>query len=238
MSSAAAQEGTDALARLLVHVEGETEEVFVNEVLRPHLISRGYERVGARLLGNARQRDRRGGIRSWSAARRDIIRHLNEDGECVATTMVDYYGLPRNGERAWPGRAAATSLPVPTKPTHVQDALLADLASDIDVRRFLPFVVMHEFEGLLFSDCEVFADSIGKPALAGQLQEVRDHFETPEYINDSPDTAPSKRVEDLIPEYQKPLFGNVAASAIGLTKIAAECPHFRTWVTALERLAR
>jgi hypothetical protein len=226
------------VARLLVHVEGETEEVFVNEILRPHLTRRGYERVSARLLGNARQRDRRGGIRPWSAAKRDIIRHLNEDAGCVATTMVDYYGLPRHGERAWPGRAAATTLPVPTKPLHVQGALSADLAPDIDTRRFVPFVVLHEFEGLLFSDCGVFAGSIGKPSLARRLQEIRDDFETPEHINDSPDTAPSKRVEALIPDYQKPLFGNIAASAIGLAKITAECPHLRAWLTALEALAR
>lgn len=226
------------MARLLVHVEGETEEVFVNEVLRPHLTRRGYERVSARLLGNARQRDRRGGIRPWSAARRDIIRHLREDGGCVATTMVDYYGLPREGERAWPGRADATSMPVAKKPLHIQAALLADLAPDIDDRRFLPFVVMHEFEGLLFSDCGVFANSIGKGMLSGQLQEIRDGFDTPEHINDSPDTAPSKRVENLIPEYQKPLFGNVAAAAIGLARISDECPHFRAWLAALEALAR
>src|SRR5256885_1583241 len=49
------------MARLLIHVEGETEETFVNEVLAPHLLSFGYESVSARLIGNARQRDRRGG---------------------------------------------------------------------------------------------------------------------------------------------------------------------------------
>src|SRR5713101_2359479 len=100
------------MARLLVHVEGETEETFVNEVLRAHLVARGFERVDARLLGNARQRDRRGGIRGWSAARRDIVRHLAQDPGCIATTMVDYYGLPQTGEKAWPGRADASLLPV------------------------------------------------------------------------------------------------------------------------------
>ena len=43
------------MARLFVHVEGETEERFVNQVLRDHLVARGFERVDARLLGNARQ---------------------------------------------------------------------------------------------------------------------------------------------------------------------------------------
>jgi hypothetical protein len=64
------------MARLLIHVEGQTEESFVSTVLRPHLHDRGYVSVGARLLGNARQRDRRGGIRAWATAKKDILNHL------------------------------------------------------------------------------------------------------------------------------------------------------------------
>ena len=93
------------MARLLVHVEGQTEEVFVNELLREHLIGVGYESVSARIVGNARLRQRRGGIRPWPSVRKDIINHLKEDAGCLATTMVDFYGLPRDGDGAWPGRA-------------------------------------------------------------------------------------------------------------------------------------
>ena len=82
------------MTRLLVHVEGETEENFVNQVLAPHLYCRGFSSVGARLIGNARQRDRRGGIRGWPSVQGDLIRHLHEDRNCIATTLVDYYGLP------------------------------------------------------------------------------------------------------------------------------------------------
>ena len=241
MSWAVAPVLDEVMARLLVHVEGETEEAFVNEVLRRHLVRCGYERVSARLVGNARQRDRRSGIRGWGAVRKDIIRHLREDGGCIATTMVDYYGLPQSGEKAWPGRAQATSLPVAGRGPHVETALLDDLrveiGSDVDCRRFLPFVVVHEFEGLLFSDCEAFARAVGQIALADSFQEIRDSFETPEDIDDSPLTAPSKRVEALIPGYVKPLFGNLAALEIGLDKISAACPHFRTWLSQLEALA-
>ena len=104
-------------------------------------------------------------------------------------------------------------------------------------RRFVPFVVVHEFEGLLFSNCQVFAQSIGRRDVAAAFQAIRDGFETPEHINDSPDTAPSKRVEDLVPEYQKPLFGSVAASEIGLHRIRGECPHFASWLRQLETIA-
>src|SRR3989338_6412644 len=97
------------MTRLLVHVEGETEESFVNEILGGHLLGFGYEHVSARLVGNARLRSRRGGVRDWPAVRDDILRHLKEDRHCIATTMVDYYALPQTGDRAWPGRAVAAA---------------------------------------------------------------------------------------------------------------------------------
>jgi hypothetical protein len=99
------------MARLLIHVEGETEETFVNEVLGLHLYGYGYTQVSARLLGNARQRDRRGGIRAWHAVREDILNHFREDTGSLAMTMVDYYALPQSGVKAWPGRHQAGTLP-------------------------------------------------------------------------------------------------------------------------------
>lgn len=226
------------MTRLLIHVEGETEETFVNEILAPHLYSRGYIKVSARLLGNARQRDRRGGIRGWNAARDDILNHLKEDPGCLATTMVDYYALPQTGEKAWPGREAAGKLPFPQKAATVQDALLADICGEMgggfDPKRFVPYVMMHEFEGLLFSDCSRFGQGIGRPELVPQFQAIRDAFGTPEEIDDSPVTAPSKRVKALVPGYEKPLLGVLAVLEIGLESIRAECPHFGTWLNHLE----
>jgi hypothetical protein len=226
------------MARLLIHVEGETEETFVNEVLAPHLHQYAYAKVSARLLGNARQRDRRGGIRAWTSVRTDILNHLKEDTECVATTLVDYYALPQNGPKAWPGRALAGTLPFVQKAQCVEDALLKNVAEELgssfDARRFIPYVMMHEFEGLLFSDCASFAGAIGQPNLTPQLQAIRNAFASPEEINDSPVTAPSKRVSALIAGYEKPLFGTLAVLAIGLEVIRRECPHFRGWLERLE----
>ena len=226
------------MTRVLIHVEGETEETFVNEVLSRHLYSIGYEKVGARLVGNARQRDRRGGIRSWSAVRSDILRHLLQDPGCIATTMVDYYGLPQTGERSWPGRAAAGTANFDQKATIVEQALSADMTKNLpegsDSTRFVPYVMMHEFEGMLFSDCDRFALSIGQPKVSAKLSAIRNGFGSPEEINDSPHTAPSKRIEALIPGYQKPLHGNIAAIEIGLESIRAQCPHFSHWLTRLE----
>lgn len=228
--------------RLLIHVEGETEETFVNEVLAPHLYSHGYSKISARLLGNARQRNRRGGIRGWNSVRNDIINHLKEDKGCLATTMVDYYALPQSGEKAWPGRETASRLPFSLKVAAVQKALQLDIqrefGDNIFSNRFIPFVIMHEFEALLFSDCAKFAEGICRPELTTQFQEIRNSFTTPEEINDSPSTAPSKRVESLVHGYEKPLLGTLAVLNIGLEAIRSNCPHFHTWLSQLEDAAR
>jgi uncharacterized protein DUF4276 len=225
--------------RLLVHVEGQTEETFVDEIIAPHLGQFGAA-VSARLLGNARQRSQRGGICAWGTAKRDIVNHLRSDAGCAATLMVDYYGLPKSGDREWPGRAAAQNLPFGQRASAVQKALLNDIeiemGDNFDSDRFIPFVVMHEFEALLFSDCNSFAMAIGRPELAPQFQDIRDAFQSPEEINDSPITAPSKRIIGLVPGYEKPLLGVLAALDIGLDIIRAECPNFRAWLENLEAL--
>jgi hypothetical protein len=226
------------MARLLIHVEGQTEESFVNEVLRSYLVNAGYQSVSARIVGNARLRQRRGGIRPWPSVRKDIINHLRQDPGCIATTMVDFYALPQQGDGAWPGRAAASGAVAGLKASCVEEALADDLSKEVgssfNPGRFVPFIVMHEFEGLLFSDCTAFSQSIGRADLLPHFQRIRDAFETPEDINDSPVTCPSSRVKTLMPGYEKPLFGTLAALEIGLSQIRTQCPHFDSWLKQLE----
>ena len=224
------------MSRLLVHVEGQTEEDFVNEVLGPHLWAYGYTQVSARLLGNARLRSRRAGIKAWPTVRKDILNHLREDAECLSSMMVDYYGLPQSGPRAWPGRAPAAKFAFPKKARSIENALLADVCTHMDVgfnpSRFIPYVMMHEFEALLFSDCDRFSRGIARPDLVSAFQEIRNAFGSPEEINDC--TPPSKRSKKLMLEYQKPLLGTLAVLEIGLDAIRRECPHFQSWLTRLE----
>jgi len=229
------------MPRLLVHVEGQTEENFVNVILQGHLLGIGYESVSARIVGNARLRQKRGGIRSWHSVRKDIINHLRQDVGCTATTMVDFYGLPQDGEGAWPGRVEAIHADPENKASFVEEALLADLADEFgpgfDRSRFVPFVVVHEFEGLLFSDCAAFARGIARTELEGHFTVIKNAFQTPEHINDSPITCPSRRVKDLVPEYETPILGTLAALEITLKRIRTECPHFDRWLERLESLA-
>ena len=224
------------IARLLVLVEGQTEQAFVNEFLRIHLLASGYHDVRARLAGNPHKQ--RGGIRGWDETKRGILAHLKEDREVISAVMVDYYGLPLD----WPGREEAPSKSSSSaKADHIESALIGDIVAAMgprfDPNRFVPLVVMHEFEALLFSDPERFASGIEQPDLAAEFHAIRHECGgCPEDINDSADTAPSKRIMKLFPRYQKPLFGPLAVMEIGLSTIRKECPHFSRWLERLESL--
>jgi hypothetical protein len=165
------------------------------------------------------------------------VNHLLQDPGCITTTIIDYYGLPDS----WPGKAPAGSFDAAEdKARQVEDAIGRDVAvvmGEPNPPRFVPFVVMHEFEGLLFSDCAALSRAINQPQLLRTLLEIRRQFATPEDINDSPETSPSKRLQALAPGYQKPLFGVLAILEIGLARIRAECPHFDGWLTKLESLS-
>ncbi len=221
--------------RLRVHVEGRTEEAFVNGLLAPYLGHHGFTSADARIMGGARQRGKRGGVRSWESFRNELTRQLKNDRHLLHTSMVDFYGMPA----AWPGRMRADQLPHRDKGKHVAERVLADLR---EIRpgeqRFVPFVTMHEFEALLFSDCQAFARALELPSLAGSLLAIRNQFESPEHINDAPETAPSKRILALHPAYAKVAQGMTAARTVTLSTMTKQCPHFAGWLRRLEGLVR
>lgn len=150
--------------------------------------------------------------------------------------MFDFYGLPAK----FPGKAAAASLPnLADKQFAVVNALSAwaeehwgrDIAA-----KFFPYVQMHEFEALLFSDPKAFALAIGVPRLTDSFLKIRSKFVTPEDINDDPNTAPSKRIAELYPGYAKPSSPVLAVTVIGLETIRRECRLFDNWLLAIEAL--
>ena len=227
------------MTRILVHVEGQTEEEFVNSVLAPHLYNNGFTVVSARLVGRSRLRKKRGGRCPWESAHTEIARHLSEDTAAFGTILVDYYALPANGPNGWPGRAGCEALCVADKAAHIQESLSLDFEDrhgGAMAERFIPFVAMYEFEGLLFSDPTLMARGMGESDKADQFKEIRNKFETPEHINDSPQTAPSKRIEDIVPGYNKIIHGNLAALDVTLERMRRECPIFAAWLEKLERL--
>ena len=103
-------------------------------------------------------------------------------------------GCQRN---PWPRLMEASELAFPSNVEKtVENALASDVCNQMEANfnpeRFVPYVMMHEFEAILFSDCGKFAEGIEKPELAPEFQAIRDEFECPEEIDDSPESAPSQ----------------------------------------------
>jgi hypothetical protein len=65
---------------------------------------------------------------------------------------------------------------------------------------------------------------------------MRDAAETPEHINNSVNTSPSKRIESVIDNYTKVRQGIIVAKNIGIDKMLSECKHFATWINKIKSL--
>lgn len=220
------------MVRVHVLVEGQTEETFVKGVLQPHF-NRHEIYLFPRLIGKP---GHKGGVGEYPRARRDILNTLKEDSDAVCTTMFDYYGMPAS----WPQREAARQVPFARRPVTIEEAILADIASELgsgfDAARLIPYVQMHEFEALLFSDPKLLAQRLYLTDDTA-TQAIRGQFGTPEEIDDSPQSAPSKRIIGLYPGYDKRLDGFLISQNIGLNAMRTQCPHFNDWLQRLEALA-
>jgi hypothetical protein len=220
------------MRRVHVICEGQTEEEFVREILFPAFLPSGIH-----LLPSCIGRVGHKGGRVNSERLRFDLQQRFRDRDCLCTTFFDFYGLPLD----FPGKAAAAANSDPNgKQRAVTEALARWAASSFgdDSRRFLPYVQMHEFEALLFSDPDTLAAVINAPRSLQSLRSIRAAVQTPEWINDDPNTSPGKRILRLHPSYSKPVDPVLAASRIGLDRIRRECPLFSEWLSALERLAR
>lgn len=218
------------MKRVIVVVEGATEGRFVADLLAPELLARANVLVTARILGVP---GHKGGRVNYPRLQKDLLILLRSDRDAFCTTLLDYYGLAPGfpGDTGAPGAERAASIEAGMKLDVVGKA-----ASVGTEQRFIPYLQLHEFEGLLFSDPEALADAIHAPSLAATFAAIRNQFPTPEDINDDFVTAPSKRILKHHPDYNKVLDGTRAAHRITIEKMRQECPRFQRWITALEAL--
>ena len=214
------------MSRVLVFVEGQTEETFVRDLLVPY-----FSRLGIYLTPILAQTSpgHKGGIVSYGKVKHQLTRLCRQDQGAYVTTMMDYYGLP-NDFPGLDGRVADAHEQV----VRLELALL----QDIDAPNFIPNLMLHEFEALLFSAPEKIAEWLDDQALLAPMAAIRGAFATPEHINNSPQTAPSKRILALVPHYKKTVDGPLIAEDIGLDAIRAQCPHFNNWIERLLALPR
>ncbi len=225
------------MIRLNVVVEGQTEETFVNKILGPHLTCFNVF-LNARRVETGRKGGKvfRGGVISYFRAKKDIALWMKEDlgGDVRFTTMFDFYRLPND----FPGFKEATQQIDPYRKVEIiEEKFTADIAS----LRFIPYLQLHEYEALLFSDLDKFHHYyVDHDSQLKKLKQNVAGLTNPELINDTPEAAPSQRISKYLTSYkgEKSSAGPIIAEHIGLEKIRAKCRHFNTWVSRLECLDR
>lgn len=220
------------MIRVHVICEGQTEEMFVNEILASEFHHRDIY-LSPALIGKP---GHKGGNFKFERLLADVRARLLGDTTAYCTTFFDFYGLPED----FPGKSdAKLKNGFEEKADCLQAALVEQLQEKLGedpLRRFIPYVQMYEFEGLLFSHPEKLAEGISKADLRDSFQGVKDAFNSPEEINNSPYTAPSKRIERLFRGYDKPVHGSLAALEIGLDTIRTECHRFDAWLSQIAAL--
>lgn len=215
--------------RVLVLVEGDTEVSFVDYILYPEFVTKGV------FLNSTLFRKKHKGSFSYQNSQKRILNSIREDSSSYVTTFVDYYKLPHD----WPGRTESqTCQNYQDKAQKVEQSLCEDIISQMgeswNPAHFIPYVQMHEFEALLFSDTSILAANDLK--VLKQLDNILQSFTCPEEINDNYNTCPSRRIKQHIESYVKTVDGIIAAQKIGLPKMRQECPHFNEWIMKLETL--
>ena len=181
-------------------VEGQTEEEFVNSLLKPYFYDNGIYDTRAILLETSQ--GHKGGDLKFARYEKNIVDLLKNQKDILVTSLIDFYCLKSD----FPNYNEAKE--ITDKPKRVK-FLEDSIAEKITNPRFIPYIQLHEFEGLLFSDIKAF-DSIPNINFNNRekLTEIINTYPNPELLNDGKETAPSKRLTKLITGYKKILYRN------------------------------
>ena len=145
------------------------------------------------LIANAhkKQRIHRGGGRNFSAMQKDIGRFLKQDSgsDVFFTSMIDLYVL----HKGFPGIEEAE---IHRSDPYCRVRMLEEFwASETEDPRFIPHIQLHEYEAYLFVDVSVLSNYYqGQQRAIAQLEASVGACNSPELIDDGPETAPSKRI--------------------------------------------
>jgi hypothetical protein len=220
---------------VMVIVEGKTEEIFIKNLVSPYL-ARNNIFMHATQISKPGQK---GGDVKFERAKRDFGNHLKQRPNTYVTLFVDYYGIKSD----WPGlndvRKGATPKEIAETINGATKAKVVSLFGEqLADERFIPFIAVYEFEALLFSDAEILSSSIG--VSTSRVDADLTDFGEPEAINNSPETAPSKRLDAWSKgsKFRKTTTGITIAQEIGIEKMREKCPLFNQWLITFETIQK
>ena len=225
------------MKRVCIVCEGQTEETFVRDVLAP-----AFYHLGLNLIPEMVETSpgHKGGALKYDRVKRHLRNTLRQSSAPVVTTLFDLYRLDSD----FPSFAASQAQPDLSRRLNVlKQALHADVVAEAGCQpeRFIPYIQPYEFAALLFSDVPTLTRiEPGWQSATAALAAARAVAESPEHINDRPETKPAAHLERELnnPSYRKRRHGPIAAQKIGLAKIEAECAFFAAWLAQIRELAQ
>lgn len=216
------------MKRIYILVEGQTEESFIDEVVTPLYAQSNIFIEPIIFSTSATQK---GGVTTYGKIKNQVIKLCRQDQSAWVTTFIDFFRLPKDFPNSNDNHYIGLNNGF-DKVKYLEDAFL----KDINESNFLPFIMLHEFEALIFTDPEKFRDWVDDNSIIDELWKIKNAYASPEDINNSPQTAPSKRILALMPDYNKVVQGTIIAAEIGLDEMRRQCFHFNSWLDRLENL--
>ncbi len=218
------------MKRIIMICEGPTEQAFAKTNLLVPFINRNI------YLQTPLIKTSRGGIVKWQRLKDQIETHLKAEQEAYVTTFIDYYGIYTKCQ--FPGWDAAHMI---ADKSNRMDSLEHSMLQSLEPQyhyRFIPYLQLHEFEGLLFNDIHVIKSLIPPDDLVGiaELEKTFSDYPNPEMINNNKNTSPSHRLERIIRGYNKIVYGDIISETIGLKRIREKSPRFNNWIARLENI--
>ena len=225
------------MKEVYVFCEGPTEQNFCKQVLQSYLFPLHDGEIRPIRIAHSRRHGviHRGGVNRYDVIKNDIRNALNQHRRksVYFTSMIDLYGLPGD----FPGKANFQRSR--DNPRPYVEALEQAFEQDIADERFIPHLQLHEYETLLFADVESFRYSFDDcDREIEQLYGIAESFASIEHINEGPQTAPSKRIIDILPGYKglKTTAGPDIAEHTGMERLCERCPHFNDWLAKLRNM--
>lgn len=218
------------MKKLFIIVEGQTEAEFIKYSLLPYLGEKhGIWAVIPVIMNTSRTS--KGGALNLDRLKENARNILNKESNIVLTTFFDFFRLHSSFYEGSDCNSKSSS-------DEIIACLEQHLATQINDRRFIPYLQKHEFEALLFSNNTGFI-AYTEECISLKTAAIIAQYSNPEDINNAPETAPSKRLETLFKacgqKYEKVVDGNLIALEIGIENILQSCPRFRQWVECLIR---
>lgn len=210
--------------RLIIIVEGQTEQEFVKVILRPYFHTKGIFDISTFPIKQSK-----GGLSKYKHIKTDILNCIYQSNTII-TTLIDFYGLPND----FPNFGETINIDNKIqKVEFLERALEQDLEKSKNNKfdNFLPYIQLHEFEALVFSSKESILSNFESSKIATlEIEKIFTEFDNPEEINNSVNTAPSKRLKKHIKGYNKVVDGVRIIKQTGINTILKKCPRFRGWL--------